>query len=114
MYSSVCSLLLRLVETISGVLLEGGGVRVAADLEEDGLALHPPEVGDRVTRVSSTWQQLQGGVAAGTQLLCNTHTWVKVGGAWLKWAWPGQGTTTAVLCAIGFTAVTVSPLDFFT
>lgn len=61
------------------------------DLEEDGLALHPPEVGDGVSRVSSTRQQLQGGVAARTQLLCNTHTHteVEVSGAWLGWAGPG-------------------------
>lgn len=51
-----------------------GVVSVGTDLEEDGLAFHPPEVSDGVTRVSSTRQQLQGGVAAGTQLLCNTRT----------------------------------------
>lgn len=40
-----------------------------ADLKEDGLPVHPPEVGDGVTAVAATGQQLQGGVAAGTQLL---------------------------------------------
>lgn len=59
---------------VGGGGVGGGGVRGGADLEEDGFAFHPPEVGDGVTRVSSTRQQLQGGVAAGTQLLCNIHT----------------------------------------
>lgn len=40
-----------------------------ADLKEDGLPIHPPEVGDRVTAVTSAWQQLQRSVAAGTELL---------------------------------------------
>lgn len=42
---------------------------VGADLKEDGLPIHPPEVGNRVSAVTSTGQQLQRSVAAGTQLL---------------------------------------------
>lgn len=38
-------------------------------LEEDGLSVDSPEVGDGVTAVTATRQQLQGGVTARTQLL---------------------------------------------
>lgn len=38
-------------------------------LEEDGLPIHSPEVGDRVTAVTPTRQQLQRGITARTQLL---------------------------------------------
>lgn len=40
-----------------------------ADLKEDGFPVHPPEVGNGVTAVTTTRQQLQAGVAARTQLL---------------------------------------------
>lgn len=41
----------------------------AGDLEENGLSIDSPEVGDGVTAVTATWQQLQRGVTARTQLL---------------------------------------------
>ena len=41
----------------------------ASDLKEDGLSIDSPEVGDGVTAVTATWQQLQRGVTARTQLL---------------------------------------------
>ncbi len=40
-----------------------------ADLEEDSLSVDSPEVGDRITAVPTTRQQLQSGIAAWTQLL---------------------------------------------
>lgn len=45
-----------------------------AYLEEDGLSINSPEVGDRVTTVAATWQQLQSSITAGTQLLWNTQS----------------------------------------
>lgn len=42
-----------------------------AHLEEDGLSVHPPEVSNGVTTVTSTRQQLQSSVAVWTQLLWN-------------------------------------------
>lgn len=41
----------------------------AGDLEEDGLSVNSPEVGDGVTAVTATRQQLQSSVTAWTQLL---------------------------------------------
>lgn len=45
--------------------LQGSG----ADLKEDGLSVHSPEVGDGVTTVTTARQQLQRGVTARTKLL---------------------------------------------
>lgn len=39
------------------------------DLEEDCLSVDSPEVGDGVTTVTATRQQLQSGITARTQLL---------------------------------------------
>lgn len=48
-----------------------------ADLEEDGLSINPPKVGDGVTTVTTTWEQLQSRITAWTQFLWNTQTPVR-------------------------------------
>lgn len=45
-----------------------------SDLKENSFSVHSPEVGDRVTAVTSTRQQLQSRVTARTQLLWNTQS----------------------------------------
>lgn len=48
----------------SGSVEDGG-----ADLEEDGLPVDSPEVGDGVPAVTAARQQLQGAVTSRTKLL---------------------------------------------
>lgn len=50
---------------------------VGTDLEEDGFSVDSPEVGDRITAVAATGQQLQGGITTWTQLLWNTQSLVR-------------------------------------
>lgn len=59
---------------VCGVWGDELGQGKVSDLEEDGLSINSPEVGDGVTAVSTTRQQLQSGVTAWTQLLWNTET----------------------------------------